>query len=122
MDSGPLLIALAIICFALFILRTMMIAYRFYMLRQLKEVAHIEQAANVTATTQASILLSSIYTHINNTSTTQAYYDYGGSYNASIYYPDPEPDYVYFYSGYAFYIVIFICFVVIMPFAVIMVI
>ncbi|XP_034475748.1 uncharacterized protein LOC117782813 isoform X2 [Drosophila innubila] len=44
MDSGPLLIALAIICFCLFILRTMMIAYRFYMLRQLKEVAHIEQA------------------------------------------------------------------------------
>ncbi|XP_062134029.1 uncharacterized protein LOC133844166 isoform X2 [Drosophila sulfurigaster albostrigata] len=44
MDSGPLLIALAIICFCLFILRTLMIAYRFFMLRQLKEAAHIEQA------------------------------------------------------------------------------
>ncbi|XP_034475747.1 uncharacterized protein LOC117782813 isoform X1 [Drosophila innubila] len=76
-------------------------------------------SVNVTTSTVASIQLSSVYIN-STTSTTLAYNDYGGSNNATIYWPDPEPDYVYFYSGYAFYIVIFVCFVVILPCAVIM--
>ncbi|KRG04147.1 uncharacterized protein LOC6578645 isoform X2 [Drosophila mojavensis] len=44
MDSSSLLIILAVVCFCLFIIRSIMIAYRFYMLKQLKEMSQGEQA------------------------------------------------------------------------------
>ncbi|XP_023162740.2 uncharacterized protein LOC111593901 isoform X2 [Drosophila hydei] len=44
MDSSGLLILLAIVCFCLFIIRSIMIAYRFYMLKQLKEMSQVDEA------------------------------------------------------------------------------
>ncbi|KRF79187.1 uncharacterized protein [Drosophila virilis] len=42
--AEDLLITLAVICFCLFIIRIILIAYRFYLLKRLKEATQIEQA------------------------------------------------------------------------------
>ncbi|XP_064541413.1 uncharacterized protein LOC135430606 isoform X2 [Drosophila montana] len=42
--ADDLLITLAVICFCLFIIRIILIAYRFYLLKRLKEATQIEQA------------------------------------------------------------------------------
>ncbi|EDW59996.1 uncharacterized protein [Drosophila virilis] len=80
--------------------------------------------ATITASTAAAALnattsiVSSSYSSGSTTSTTAAYPEYGDAPYVPVY--TPSPSYVYFYSGYAFYIVLLFLFVILMPFAIIM--